>query len=221
MPQCYTQVGMQTRSVMMVEMGLLHLQCAIENRWQCSYIDNTVALFWQWWWCICFCSCTLYNIPYFLEISPHLEIPPPSKSHHTLVPINVALKISLHGKGSSDQSTRNSGERAWFESKCEAGEWTSRRPRNLATGCSDLKLNLAAARFRGNMVRWNFVRRKFAPVSPPALIGENYLAQVDVYVPYLKKFHNSSTPLSQLWPTFHYYSQNGWQSAHSLNMLNW
>ena len=34
----------------------------------------------------------------------------------------------------------------------EAGEWTSRRPRNLAAGCSDLKLNLAAARFRGNTV---------------------------------------------------------------------
>ena len=28
----------------------------------------------------------------------------------------------------------------------------SRCPRNLATGCSDLKLNLATARFRGNEV---------------------------------------------------------------------
>ena len=32
------------------------------------------------------------------------------------------------------------------------GEWSSRRPRNFAAGCSDLKLNLAAARFRGNTV---------------------------------------------------------------------
>ena len=29
------------------------------------------------------------------------------------------------------------------------------------------------------------------------------------------------TPLSQLWPQLHYYSQIGWQSAHSLNMSNW
>ena len=34
----------------------------------------------------------------------------------------------------------------------EAGEWTSRRPQNFAAGCSDLKLNLAVARFRGNTV---------------------------------------------------------------------
>ena len=32
MPQRYTQVGVQARSVMMVEMGSLHLQCAFENR---------------------------------------------------------------------------------------------------------------------------------------------------------------------------------------------
>ena len=36
--------------------------------------------------------------------------------------------------------------------RCEAGKWTSHRPRNLATGCSDLKLNLVTAKFRGNTV---------------------------------------------------------------------
>ena len=36
--------------------------------------------------------------PYFLEMSPHLEIPPPSKCCHMFLstrPINAALKISL------------------------------------------------------------------------------------------------------------------------------
>ena len=72
---------------------------------------------------------------------------PPSKSHRM-------------EKGRRIQSTQNAGARARFAlskwtrqvRRHEAGEWTSRRPRNFAAGCSDLKLNLAAARFRGNMV---------------------------------------------------------------------
>ena len=42
-------------------------------------------------------------IPYFLEISPHLEILPPSKCCHIYLPTrpNAALEISPHGKGST------------------------------------------------------------------------------------------------------------------------
>ena len=79
-----------------------------------------------------------------------------------VVPINATLEISPHGKGSSESKyveCRRTRAIHTIESRCEAGEWTSRRPRNLAAleispqaGCSDLKLNLTAVRFRGNTV---------------------------------------------------------------------
>ena len=52
----------------------------------------------------------------------------------------------------------------------EVGEWTSRRPRNLAAGCSDMKLNLAAARFRGNTVYLlNLLSLIISYLTPPLL----------------------------------------------------
>ena len=67
----------------------------------------------------------------------------------------AVLEISPHGKGSSDSKDaecRRTRAIRTIESRRETGEWTSRRPRNLAAGCSDLKLNLTAARFGGNTV---------------------------------------------------------------------
>ena len=46
----------------------------------------------------------IYGIPYFLAMSPHLEIPPPSKCSCIFLPTHPnkrALKISPHGKGST------------------------------------------------------------------------------------------------------------------------
>ena len=48
--------------------------------------------------------CTVRELPYFLEISTHLKIPPPSKCRRSicqLIPINTALEILQHGKGST------------------------------------------------------------------------------------------------------------------------
>ena len=102
------------------------------------------------------------KVPYFLEISPHLEIPPPSKSRRTWKevgsnkrrPRNLAawkrvFGFKVHGM---QALARDSHYRNGRVRRREAGEWTSRRPRNFAAGCSDLKLNLAAAKFRGNTV---------------------------------------------------------------------
>ena len=45
------------------------------------------------------------HIPYLLEILSHLKIPQPSKCHRmflSIIPINAALEILSHGKGSAD-----------------------------------------------------------------------------------------------------------------------
>ena len=59
---------------------------------------------------------------------------------------NRAVRFKVHGMQAHahDLHYRNGRVR-----RREAGEWTSRRPRNFAAGCSDLKLNLAMA---GNTV---------------------------------------------------------------------
>ena len=93
------------------------------------------------------------RLPYFLEISPHLEILPPSKCsrNHKKVGSNKHRpRISPYRKGSSDSkyaecySILNNAHRQIRKHK--AGEWTSRCPRNFATlemspqGAATLKL---------------------------------------------------------------------------------
>ena len=71
-----------------------------------------------------------------------------SPGHWRLVPINAVLKISPHGKGSSDskyaECRRTHAIRIIKMDEC-AG---ARRVSGLvAAGCSDLNFNLATARF--------------------------------------------------------------------------
>ena len=79
-----------------------------------------------------------FHLPYFLEISPYLEIPPPSKSRRTYKevgsnkrrPRNLAAWKRVVGfKVCGMQAhVRDSHYRNGRVLRREAGEWTSRRP---------------------------------------------------------------------------------------------
>ena len=77
----------------------------------------------------------------------HKEVGSNKRSTRDLAAWKRIVGFKVH---EMEAHTRNLHYRNGRVHRCEAGEWTSRHPRNLATGCSDLKLNLTTARLKGN-----------------------------------------------------------------------
>ena len=143
-------------------------------------------------------------------VLPHLELSPPSKSRRvvlTLHALNAALEFSPHvvkGRHCYCVHTYILLTLILYNAQC-ARSPISRRPRNVAAANWTTKLNVTAARFRGNTVSVQYVAttRPHTRVCTYARVPAGNALSIYVRV----RFTRTATILPAKWVSCHIYKE--------------